>query len=36
VEVRKGLTAGEQVVDDGVFDLKNVLLKGHIESGEGG
>ncbi len=36
VEVRKGLTAGEQVVIDGVFDLKNVLLKEHIGSGEGG
>jgi cobalt-zinc-cadmium efflux system membrane fusion protein len=36
VEVHKGLTAGEQVVVDGVFDLKNVLLKEHIESGEGG
>jgi len=36
VEVRKGLTAGEQVVVDGVFDLKNVLLKEHIGSGEGG
>ena len=36
VEVRNGLTAGEQVVVDGVFDLKNVLLKEHIESGEGG
>jgi len=35
VEVRKGLTAGEQVVVDGVFDLKNVLLKEHIGSGEG-
>ena len=35
VEVRKGLTAGEQVVIDGVFDLKNVLLKAHIGSGEG-
>ena len=34
VEVRKGLTAGEQVVIDGVFDLKNVLLKAHIGSGE--
>jgi membrane fusion protein, heavy metal efflux system len=34
VEVRKGLTAGEQVVVDGVFDLKNVLLKEHIGSGE--
>jgi membrane fusion protein, heavy metal efflux system len=36
VEVRKGLTEGQQVVVDGVFDLKNVLLKEHIESGEGG
>jgi membrane fusion protein, heavy metal efflux system len=36
IEVRKGLTAGEQVVIDGVFDLKNVLLKKHIASGEGG
>jgi cobalt-zinc-cadmium efflux system membrane fusion protein len=35
-EVRKGLTAGEPVVVDGVFDLKNVLLKEHIGSGEGG
>ncbi|MEY4706081.1 MAG: hypothetical protein RL042_2286 [Nitrospirota bacterium] len=36
VEVRKGLTVGELVVVDGVFDLKNVLLKEHIGSGEGG
>ena len=36
VEVRKGLAAGEQVVVDGVFDLKNVLLKEHIGSGEEG
>ena len=36
VEVQKGLTAGEKVVVDGVFDLKNVLLKEHIGSGEGG
>lgn len=36
IEIRKGLTAGEQVVIDGVFDLKNVLLKEHIGSGEGG
>ena len=36
VEVKKGLTADEQVVVDGVFDLKNVLLKEHIGSGEGG
>ena len=36
VEVQKGLNAGEQVVVDGVFDLKNILLKEHIGSGEGG
>jgi len=36
VEVRNGLTAGDQVVVDGAFDLKNILLKAHIESGEGG
>ena len=36
VEARKGLTAGEQVVVDGVFDLKNILLKEQIGSGEGG
>ena len=35
VEVKKGLTEGEPVVVDGVFDLKNVLLKEHIGSGEG-
>src|ERR1043165_9497960 len=35
LEVRTGLTVGEPIVIDGVFDLKNVLLKGHIESGEG-
>ncbi|MCX5720545.1 MAG: efflux RND transporter periplasmic adaptor subunit [Nitrospirae bacterium] len=35
-EVKKGLTGGELVVVDGVFDLKNVLLKEHIGSGEGG
>jgi membrane fusion protein, heavy metal efflux system len=35
IEVKKGLQAGEVVVSDGVFDLKNVLLKEHIESGEG-
>jgi hypothetical protein len=34
--VRKGLTVGELVVVEGVFDLKNVLLKEHIGSGEGG
>ena len=36
VEVRKGLTAGDQLVIDGVFDLKNILLKEHIGSGERG
>lgn len=36
VEVRKGLAAGEIVVTDGVFDLKNALLKEAIQSGEGG
>ena len=36
VEVQKGLSVGEQMVVDGVFDLKNVLLKEHIGSGEGG
>ncbi len=36
IEVRKGLSEGEPVVVDGVFDLKNVLLKEHIGSGEGG
>ncbi len=35
-EVKKGLTAGDLVVVEGVFDLKNVLLKEHIGSGEGG
>ncbi|MEW6542717.1 MAG: efflux RND transporter periplasmic adaptor subunit [Nitrospirota bacterium] len=34
IEVRKGLAAGERVAIAGVFDLKNVLLKEHIESGE--
>lgn len=34
VEVRNGLKAGDQVVIEGVFDLKNVLLKEHIGTGE--
>ena len=34
VEVRKGVKAGDRVVTEGVFDLKNVLLKEHIGSGE--
>ena len=36
IEVRKGLSEGELVVVEGVFDLKNVLLKEHIGSGGGG
>ena len=36
VEVRTGVKEGDRVVIEGVFDLKNVLLKEHIESGEGG
>lgn len=36
VEARTGLTEGDRVVIEGVFDLKNVLLKEHIESGGGG
>jgi cobalt-zinc-cadmium efflux system membrane fusion protein len=35
VEVRKGLSAGDLVVTDGVFDLKNVLLKETIQPGAG-
>ncbi|BCA54512.1 RND transporter [Nitrospira sp. KM1] len=34
IEISKGLTAGDQVVTQGVFDLKSVLLKEHIGSGE--
>jgi cobalt-zinc-cadmium efflux system membrane fusion protein len=34
VEVKKGLTAGERIVTDGVFDLKNALLKETIQAGE--
>ena len=34
LEVRKGLTEGERVVTDGVFDLKTVLLQETIQSGE--
>lgn len=34
VEVKKGVTAGERVVTDGVFDLKNALLKEAIQAGE--
>ena len=34
VEVKKGLTVGERVVTDGVFDLKNALLKEAIQAGQ--
>lgn len=34
VEIRQGVKEGDQVVIEGVFDLKNVLLKEHIGSGE--
>jgi cobalt-zinc-cadmium efflux system membrane fusion protein len=33
VEVKQGLKVGDRIVTEGVFDLKNVLLKEHIESG---
>lgn len=34
IEVRTGVKEGDRVVTEGVFDLKNVLLKEHIGSGE--
>jgi cobalt-zinc-cadmium efflux system membrane fusion protein len=34
VEARNGLKEGDHVVIEGVFDLKNVLLKEHIGTGE--
>lgn len=34
IEVRRGLQEQDAVVAEGVFDLKNVLLKEHIDSGE--
>ncbi|MCC6144625.1 MAG: efflux RND transporter periplasmic adaptor subunit [Candidatus Hydrogenedentes bacterium] len=34
VEVRTGAKEGDPIVTDGVFDLKNLLLKEQIESGE--
>jgi cobalt-zinc-cadmium efflux system membrane fusion protein len=34
VEVTQGLKAGDRIVTEGVFDLKNVLLKEHIESSD--
>jgi cobalt-zinc-cadmium efflux system membrane fusion protein len=36
IEIKNGVTAGDRVVIGGVFDLKNVFLKEHISSGEGG
>jgi membrane fusion protein, heavy metal efflux system len=33
IEITKGLEAGEQVATEGVFDLKSMLLKAHIEGG---
>lgn len=36
VEIKSGVTAEDRIVIDGVFDLKNVFLKEHIASGEGG
>ena len=34
VQVKQGLNVGDRIVTEGVFDLKNVLLKEHIESGD--
>jgi multidrug efflux pump subunit AcrA (membrane-fusion protein) len=34
IEVRRGLQEQDVVVAEGAFDLKNVLLKEHIDSGE--
>jgi multidrug efflux pump subunit AcrA (membrane-fusion protein) len=34
VEIIQGVAQGDRVVSDGVFDLKNVLLKEHIDSGD--
>lgn len=34
VEVRRGVKEGDRIVSNGVFDLKNVLLKEHIGAGE--
>ena len=34
IEIRHGVKEGDRIVSDGVFDLKNVLLKEHIGSGE--
>ena len=34
IEIRRGVKEGDRIVTDGVFDLKNVLLKEHIGSGD--
>lgn len=34
VEAKQGVKVGDRIVTDGAFDLKNVLLKEHIESGD--
>lgn len=34
IEIRRGIKEGDSIVTDGVFDLKNVLLKEHIGAGE--
>ncbi|MBS0170656.1 MAG: efflux RND transporter periplasmic adaptor subunit [Nitrospira sp.] len=34
LEIRRGVKEGDRIVTEGVFDLKNVLLKEHIGSGE--
>lgn len=34
IEIRQGVSEKDRVVTEGVFDLKNVLLKEHIGSGE--
>lgn len=36
IEIIKGVARGDQVLTEGLLDLKNVLLKEHIASGEGG
>lgn len=36
IVITKGITEGDRVVVEGVFDLKNLLLKDHIESGDEG
>lgn len=34
VETKQGLRAGDRIVTEGVFDLKNMLLREHIGSGD--